>query len=287
MFKLGVFTDEVSQDLETVVKFAEDYQLDALEIRSVWNKPPQELNNREDIEKIKEILEPTGLTVCSIASPFFKCDIGDADQYAEHLKILRDCIELGHELGTNIIRGFTFWRVENPADVWDDIIKYFKEPVKILHGEGAILGIENEASTNVGSAKELHDFLQDVDDERVRATWDPCNHLYTDDPEAPYPDGYERIKDMLVHVHIKDAKRQPEGEPKIMRIGEGDVDFPGQFRALIRDGYDGVASLETHWRPVELSKELVNKPGGEAYSASAERASRLCMESIREILVNL
>ena len=101
MFRLGVFSDEVSQDLEVAVKMAEEYQLDALEIRSVWDKAPQDLNNLEDIARIKEVLEPTGLTVCAIASPFFKCDIGDAGQYAEHLKILRDCIELGRELGRN------------------------------------------------------------------------------------------------------------------------------------------------------------------------------------------
>jgi sugar phosphate isomerase/epimerase len=287
MFKLAVFTDEVSQDLDVAIKMALDYDLDAVEIRSVWNKPPQDLNNSEDIARIKDALDAAGLGVCAIASPFLKCDFGSAEQYREHLEILRNCIELGHALGANIIRGFTFWRVEDPRAIWGDILKAFEEPIRILEREDAIMGIENESSTNVGSAQDLHDFLTDLGSERVRATWDPCNHLYTEDPEPPYPDGYERVKDLIVHVHIKDAKRQPEGEPKITRVGEGDVDFIGQFRALIRDGYKGAASLETHWRPVELSKELVDRPGGEAYSASAETASRLCMDSIREILKKL
>ncbi|NIR00558.1 MAG: hypothetical protein GTN78_10215, partial [Gemmatimonadales bacterium] len=34
--KLAVFTDEVSQDLETALKLAVRYNLDGVELRTVW-----------------------------------------------------------------------------------------------------------------------------------------------------------------------------------------------------------------------------------------------------------
>ena len=42
MIKLGVITDEVSQDLEEAIQFAQRFQLDGLEIRSVWDRGPFE-----------------------------------------------------------------------------------------------------------------------------------------------------------------------------------------------------------------------------------------------------
>ena len=36
MFRLSVITDEVSQDLKTVVSFAKEYGLDGVEVRTLW-----------------------------------------------------------------------------------------------------------------------------------------------------------------------------------------------------------------------------------------------------------
>ena len=66
-------TDEVSQDLQTAVKLAKEYDLDGVELRRVWDKPPQELLG--DINKIREIIEKSNLNVSAIASPFFKASI--------------------------------------------------------------------------------------------------------------------------------------------------------------------------------------------------------------------
>ena len=47
--KLAVFTDEVSQDLETAVKFAVQFSLDGVELRSVWDKSVHALTEDEGI----------------------------------------------------------------------------------------------------------------------------------------------------------------------------------------------------------------------------------------------
>ncbi|MDH5441914.1 MAG: hypothetical protein OEY31_15035, partial [Candidatus Bathyarchaeota archaeon] len=106
-----MITDEVSQDLETVARFADRFELDGVEIRSVWSRNPQNLLHQKD--DIKRILRKYELDVSAIASPFFKADIDNNDEYEEHLDILRNCIQLAQALDTNIIRGFTFWRKNN------------------------------------------------------------------------------------------------------------------------------------------------------------------------------
>ena len=39
MFKIGVISDEVSQDFQTVVDFATSFELESIEVRTVWDKP--------------------------------------------------------------------------------------------------------------------------------------------------------------------------------------------------------------------------------------------------------
>ena len=283
MFKQAVFSDEVSQDLERAIAVCQRFGLEGIELRSVWgHKAPQDIPD-SDAERIKKMLGDANLQVCCIASPFFKCDIDSPAEIAQHHDILRRCGELAHAFGISLVRGFTFWRKGDYDKA--RILGLYQPVVKILEEHDILLGIENEASTFIGTGHRLADFLDDLDSGRVGAIWDACNVMYdNEDPEVPYPDGYEAIKPRIVHVHIKDSKPNDKGEQECCPIGEGDIDYEGQFAALFDDEYEGWVSLETHWRPVALSKEQVDKPGGADYSSGAEQASVICLANMQRII---
>ena len=50
MFRKGVINDEISQDFQVAASLAMKYELDAIEIRSTWEKGPHELD-KSDINK--------------------------------------------------------------------------------------------------------------------------------------------------------------------------------------------------------------------------------------------
>lgn len=289
MFKLSVITDEISQDFERVVQVAGEYGVTALEPRSVWDKPPQELTD-EDCKLIKHIAADAEMAICCIASPFLKCDLGDEQQYQTHLDYLRRFADMAHIWDCQIIRGFTFWKTGPARDVWQQIIDAYEEPLSICEQEDIYIGIENEASTHIATAQEAARLYQDINHPRLRAIWDPANEVYAEEGETPFPDAWERMKPWIIHVHIKDAVKDPESPEgaRCVPVGEGIIDYPGQFQALIDMGYEGYCSLETHWRPTtELDTELLNRPGGVAFSANAEGASRICLENINNILCEI
>lgn len=283
MIKLGVFSDEVSQDLMRAIALAKEFNLNGLEIRSVWDKPPQTLDHAL-AARIRDALDDGGLECYSIASPFFKCELDSEEQYKQHMDILRHCIRLARTLGTNNVRGFTFWRKDSPSfeEARDRIIEKFREPVSIVEGEGIHLCIENESSTYLASGIKLRKLIDDIGSPNIRVTWDPCNCLFDRACEAPYPDGYEAVKDVLGLVHVKDARKvEDERIGEHVPIGEGDAMLKPLFSRLKEDGYNGYLSLETHWRPKQqLDKDLVDRPGGAAYSENAELASRICLEKM-------
>jgi len=288
VFKLSVISDEVSQDFQRVVDVCREYDVPMVEPRSVWEKAPQDLTN-DDVKRMRAILDEAGMGVCCIASPFFKCDLGDPKQYQEHIGLLRRCIEIARMLDCNVIRGFTFWKTGPASSVWQQILDAYEEPIEILESEDCYIGIENEASTHIATAAEAEALYTDIDSPRIKAIWDPANEVYAEDGELPFPDAFERMKPNLIHVHIKDAVRDESGEAECVPVGEGGyIDFPGQFQALIDMGYEGACSLETHWRPAQkLDEDLLNRPGGAEFSALGEEASRICLDNLKRIIAGL
>lgn len=283
MYRRSVITDEISQDLDAVLDVARAFSLEGLEIRSIWDTRIDRLDDAA-VRGLREATERAGLVVCAVAPPFYKCDVDDPKERQEHLEILRRTIDVGQRLGTSLIRTFTFWKKGSLPEVWDRLIDSYQEPVAIARELGATLAVENEHSCMVGTGGDLARFVRELNQSEVRALWDPCNAFHEDSDESPFPDGYNQVRDLTVHVHLKDAIRDSAtGKPRLTPLGDGAVDVAGQLAALDRDGYTGFVSLETHWRPDALDAETVRLPGGRAFSEKAAVATVHCLRRWNEL----
>lgn len=283
MFKRSVITDEISQDFEEAIRLAKKYHLDAVEIRSVWDKNPDELNS-DDIAGIKRILREADLSVSAVASPFFKCEIDSEEAYETHLEILKRCIALSAELDTRLIRGFTFWHKGSLKDNLDRIAERFREPVRMLEMTDRILALEPDPSVFASNGSLVRKVLERIDSPHVRALWDPGNDIFDPQGEIPYPDGYEQIRPYMVHMHLKDAVMTEHGAESVP-VGTGAVDYKEHFKRLIRDGYDGYVALETHYRPKRrLEKSLLELPKGTSFSELGYEATEECLARWEKLL---
>jgi sugar phosphate isomerase/epimerase len=277
MYTRGVITDEISQDLETVIAVMRKYRATGSEIRTIWNTRVDQLSD-EQVTTLRRRLDDEGMSTPALATPFFKCDLGNPDEYAEHLEILRRSIGIAHRLGTRFIRVFTFWR-KAPLSGWDQILAAYQEPIDIAAKGDVLLCIENEPACYVGTGAELGVVIRALSSPVVRGVWDPGNTV----AEPGYPDGYAHVRGLCPHVHLKDLKVQPDGSAVAVKVGDGDLDIRGQLLALRRDGYNGCVSLETHWRPRQLTPDALRLPGGAPFSTSGEEATSLCFERWDEI----
>jgi len=274
--KLSVITDEISQDLEHAVRVMQEYGVTGAELRGLWNVNIADIDDAT-ARRAKNLLDANGIKVSSIASPFYKCDLFEESTEAkgpmhlatprdlsEQIDVLHRCIDLAHFFETPIIRVFSFWkRGELTPEIEKRIIDSYAEPVKIAEQEGIILALENEHSCYLGTGAEVARVAQAVDSPHLRICWDPGNALCAG--ETPYPDGYEAVRDLVAHVHVKDGVLE-DGKVRFVVVGEGAIDYAGQFDALRCDGYTGWISLETHAR----------------IDGDAERASRLCLQALRQ-----
>lgn len=287
MFRKGVITDEISQDFEKAAALAAQYHLDGVEIRSVWEKNPHELDE-QDIDEMKAILAHRGLAVCGISSPFFKCDIDSAEEIRANVENLKKTIRLAHALHTSIIRGFTFWKKGDLDANLGKITSRFEEPLRLLENEGITLALEFDPSVFATDAAQLVRVIRSLGSPLVKGLWDPGNDIFDPGGEVPFPTGYELIKPYLAHMHLKDAVRRPDGTAEAVPVGEGEVDYPGHFRALLRDGYEGYVVLETHYRPKHaMDEKLMALPKGSAFSYLGYEATEECLIKWEKLLARL
>jgi sugar phosphate isomerase/epimerase len=278
--RLSILTDEVSQELPDVLRFAREFHLDGIEVRSLFGRAFKDLT-KSDLQTIAAQTKDAGLAISGCASPVFKCNLDAPQEIEEHVELFKRAMEAAHILGTDMIRVFAFLRRGHPATS-DDLARaasHFPRLLDLVQGTGLRIGIENEASCIVGNGVETAEFWRHLPKSpQFGVVWDPCNCLYLEGDNDPVTDDYARIAAEVVHVHIKDAQRagrQPA--PICVELGKGQLDFPAQFRALKARGYHGWVTLETHWRTVPLDAETQHLPAGYGFSAHAEPASRICM----------
>lgn len=281
MFKLGIITDEMSQDLEEVLAFSKENGLNCFELRTAWDKGPFAMND-EDFDEVGRLSKKYDIPLVCISSPMFKCDISDTQTKEAHIQGLERLAKKSSELGFKYIRCFNFLYSENLS--YEDIAKEFEKPFEICKKYDVTLVLEPEPSANSSTCRKTADFVKYVNNPYFKGLYEPGNMIYTPGGDIPYPDGYEAMKDVLCHIHIKDAVLK-DGEAVGVAIGKGLVDYKGIFSKLISTGYNGCVMLEPHYKiGGTISKEQMHNPGGSAFSENGFASCLECIECVNEIL---
>jgi L-ribulose-5-phosphate 3-epimerase len=268
-FKLSVITDEITNDFGHALEVAsKEFGLSFVEIRELWGKNIMALDAKQ-IGEARQLLERHRLRVSAIASPIFKVDwpgapvskyspkrdqFGASYTFDQQDELLERGFELARAFGTTNIRIFDFWRLDDQTPYRAAIDKKLMEAATKADKRGITLILENEHACNTATGAEAARTLKAVQSPHFKLNWDAGNAAARG--ETPFPGGYALLpKDRIGYMHCKDMIRKPDGTTEWMAMGRGIIDYVGQFRALKKDGYDGVLSLETHWRGAGTPEE--------------------------------
>jgi len=282
VFELSVITDEISQDFGHAVEVAaKEFGLGFVELRGLWNKNIVNLDAKE-VAEVQSLLKKYDLQVTDIASPLFKVDWpgapkskyspkGDAYNasfsFEQQDEVLERAANMAHAFGTNRIRLFDFWRLDDDKPFRADMDEKLREISAKAAKQSMLLVLENEYECNTATGAESARTLAAVRMKNFFLNWDPGNAARLGD--KAFPEGYALLpKERIGHMHLKDVKRKADGTYDWECMGRGLIDYAGQFRALMRDGYRGSMSLETHWQG----------------SGTMEESSRQSMAGTKELL---
>lgn len=296
-FKLGVVMEEIDDDPEVALPFARDLGMTHVEFGSLWGRPLPE-TDQTDWATMRQLLADHGLQAAMVGPSTFKTvylghlhpdEIEQDRHYRGELAAMERVLEAARYFGAPLARTFSFRRegivgLGNPSPrlprggeiepgMLERLRLAFAPICRLADDAGIDLGLENVRSCWANSGHNTQRVVEAVGSPRLRVVWDPANG-YVSGEDRPFPDGYESVRAHTAHVHLKDARLldPATGLTAWERIGDGAVDYRGQLRALIADGFDGVVSIETHYRPE---------------GSTAAEATRLTTEGLRAVLASL
>jgi sugar phosphate isomerase/epimerase len=159
---------------------------------------------------------------------------------------VRAAMERAKAFGTDKLRVFTFMlgKGETPneksyARVWE----LTREAAR--RAKGFRLAVENIGGGYVATGAESALLFKNVREDNIGLVWDPNNAGASG--EQSFPEGYRKLDPARIfHIHLRDYKHQ-DGKVVWARVGDGEFDNLGQIRALLKDGFQGTFTLETHW----------------------------------------
>lgn len=280
---IGAITDEFAPDLDTALPAMAHVGMTFVELRVISGRNIID-HSDDDVDRIRARVERQGMKILSIASPVLKCVLPDSpplDERVQHdvfgssytfedqPRLACRAIEIAVRAGAPIIRVFSYWRTVQPERCVNQVVAALRGLADQAAERGLTIGLENEHACNVGTGAEAARVLARLDHPALKIIWDPANASILG--ETPFPGGYDALPPArIVHVHAKDC-RVAGHKPTWGPLGEMGLDWKGQIAALLRDGYRGGISLETHWRG----------PGGDA---DRMQTSTVCGQNLMKLV---
>jgi len=247
--EISLVTDEVSQDFETAIELGCEWGIRNFELRSAFFKRVPDISS-EEVQRIVQTIKKYRVNITAISPGLFKIPF-KREELRNHLEVLLpESFRLAEKLGANMLLVFGMVRRkdERREEIIPKIVDILGKAAKRAQKEGIILALENEDICWADTGKNTAQFIKMVNNPSLRVNWDPGNAFGSD--EKPYPGGYNYVKDYIVNVHVKDALIDDETNLKqYVALGEGNIDWGSQIKALKKDGYEGHLSIETHVSP--------------------------------------
>ncbi|HVI77429.1 MAG TPA: TIM barrel protein, partial [Candidatus Acidoferrum sp.] len=175
-FRISVINDEISQDFGRACEVASrEFGMGWMELRGMWKKNIVSLDEKE-VAEAQRILQKYQLKVTDIASPLFKVDwpgapkskFSEAKSFganftlAQQDEVLEKAMEMAKAFGTDRVRCFDFWRLEDQAPYRAAINEKLRDAAAKAAKKHMILVLENEPACNTATGAESAKLLAEV-----------------------------------------------------------------------------------------------------------------------------
>lgn len=258
---LSAFSDEAGSSLDTQMETLKKNRLSYMEIRGVEERNISDLS-LDEVKEVKKRLDQNGIKVSAIGSPIGKISV--LDDFEDHLELFGHVLDIAGILQSRYIRMFSFFipEGEDPGKYREVVIERWKAFIEKAKGRNIILLHENEKDIYGDTADRCLDLLDTLKCDYLRLTFDPANFVQCD--EEVYPRAYNKLKDHIEYMHIKDAIFE-SGE--VVPAGYGDGRLEELVSELKVKGYKGFMSLEPHltdfqgFSSLETDEKFILKKG--------------------------
>ena len=222
----------------------------------------ESIQSPEDLKRLKEILNQTGLKVANINAntamgyygrefwePLFEPSLANPDRSLRQWRIeySKKCIDMAQALGASCVSITSGRPVPGiaPEKSMDLLRESLARILEYAAQESIRIGIEYEPGILVECCEELAALLADMSSPYLGANLDlGHSHVLGEDPETVIGG----LASKIFHIHLEDIRARKHYH---LIPGMGDMDFAKLFKLLGNHGYEGFATVELYTYPHE------------------------------------
>ena len=248
------FADEAAKDLVTQIKATKEVGWTQISARGGNGANIHELP-QEEFEKVADQLDEAGITIPEFGSLIGNWGKKIDSDFDVTLAEVDRAIPRMLRLGTRLIRVMSY--AQEPWGNDQNENERFRR-LREIYSRFADAGLQaiHENCMNWGGFSPDHTLRLVEEVPGLKLVFDTANPIFQKDrsKEEPFPwqdplEFYEKVKEHVVHVHIKDCINPPEGETEPAKYtlpGEGQAKVREILTALKNDDYNGGLAIEPH-----------------------------------------
>jgi len=251
------FADEAARNLETQIQATREIGWRRISARGVNGANLHELA-QDEFDRVADQLDEAGIIIPEFGSLIGNWGKKITSNFDVTLAEIERAIPRMHRLNTKMIRVMSY--AQEPWGEDQNEEERFRR-LREIHARFADEGLQaiHENCMNWGGFSPEHTLRLIQEVPGIKLVFDTANPVFQLDRSKPLADGsfpwqdplefYHKVKEHIVHVHIKDCTNPPQGEsePATYTLpGQGQGKVREILTALKNDGYSGGLAIEPH-----------------------------------------
>ena len=253
--------DEAAHGLEGQIAVHRELGWRAIELRLVDGLNAAGALSAEAFARAADSLEAAEMQVTSFASAIGNWSRPIGGDFDLDRNELRTAIPRMQRLGTKFIRTMSWIGEGTDESEWRrETIRRYRELAKMAEDGGVLLAHENCTGWAGLGPEQTRELLAEVDSPNLVVLFDIGNTVSHGLDPWGY---YAGVRDLIRYVHVKDARRNPDGghSSAFTYPGEGDALVPEILADLLTSGYAGVIAIEPHLASLVHVQDQKPDPG--------------------------
>ena len=251
------FADEAARNLETQIQATREIGWRRISARGVNGANLHELS-QDEFDRVADQIDEAGIIIPEFGSLIGNWGKKITSNFDVTLAEIERAIPRMHRLNTKMIRVMSY--AQEPWGEDQNEEERFRR-LREIHARFADEGLQaiHENCMNWGGFSPEHTLRLIQEVPGIKLVFDTANPVFQLDRSKPLADGsfpwqdplefYQKVKEHIVHVHIKDCTNPPQGEsePATYTLpGQGQGKVREILTALKNDGYSGGLAIEPH-----------------------------------------
>ena len=272
------FADEAAQDLSAQIHATKEIGWTRISARGVNGANLHELPD-DEFDKVAGQLDESGITIPEFGSLIGNWGKKITSNFDITLAEIERAIPRMQRLGTELIRIMSYAQEPWGKDQQEE--ERFRR-LREIHARFSDAGLQavHENCMNWGGFSPDHSLRLIEEVPGLKLIFDTANPVFQLDRSKPEPfpwqdplEFYQKVREHVVHVHIKDCTNPVAGETEPTQYtlpGKGQAKVLEILRALKRDGYNGGLAIEPHVATVFHSTEGEEPDWQQCYDSYVE-----------------